>query len=128
MPSTLANFRVLQCVLPSGGRCRVLAKMRASIAGVRTVAGCPRYFACSPASRSVSNRLFPATDVIRITAHRGGDDAERLARREHQNDLGPTRILRANLATSYSTFQFLRSSAVNVSAIWRSSIALVIQW
>ena len=27
-------------------------------AGVRTVGGCPRYFACNPATRSVSNRSF----------------------------------------------------------------------
>jgi hypothetical protein len=57
-PMTVANLRVLQCVLPSDGGCRVFAKIRASIAGVRTVGGCPRYFARSPARRSVSNRCF----------------------------------------------------------------------
>ena len=59
-PEHLANFRVLQCVLPSGGRCRVFAKMRASIAGggPRTVGGCPQHLARSPASRAASKRRF----------------------------------------------------------------------
>jgi hypothetical protein len=39
MPSTFASFRVLQWVLPSGGRCRVFERIRASIAWVRTVGG-----------------------------------------------------------------------------------------
>ena len=57
--NTLANSRVLQCVLPSGGRCRVFAKMRASMAGGGgTVGGCPQYLARSPASRAASKRRF----------------------------------------------------------------------
>ncbi len=54
MPSTFASFRVLQWVLPSGGR--VFEKIRASIAWVRTVGGRPQYFARRSMSRSVSNR------------------------------------------------------------------------
>ena len=43
--STVASLRVLQCVLPSGGACRVFSRIRASIAGVRTRGGWPAILA-----------------------------------------------------------------------------------
>ena len=58
MSSTLANLRVVQWVLPSGGFWRVFASSRVSSAGVRSVSSCPRYFACRLARRSASNSCF----------------------------------------------------------------------
>ena len=50
--------------------------------------------------------LFPAADVVRVTAHRRRDRRERLAVGQHQNHLRPPRILRADLAAADAAFQF----------------------
>ena len=115
-------------MLPSGGFCRVFASTRASSAGVRTVGGWPRYFARKPGQPLGFEPLFPAADVIRVAPDGRRDRGERLAVGQHQNHLRAARIFRADLAAAHAPFQFGRSSVVNVSAIWRRSLPLVIQW
>lgn len=106
MRSTFPNFRVVQCVLPSGGRCRVLANTRASSAGVRTVGGWPRYLACKPARRSVSNRSFHRADVRGIAANGRCNAGERVAIRQHQNDPRAAHVFRPTLSAARATSQF----------------------
>ena len=107
-PEHLANFRVLQCVLPSGGRCRVFAKMRASIAG-----GGPPHGRRLPAAPGPQPREpggleapLPAVDVVRVTPEGRGDRRKRLPCREHQNDPRAPRVFGAALAPPDPSLQF----------------------
>ena len=91
--------------------------------------GCPRYFAREPREPFGFESLFPPIDVVAgssrtVASIVANDSPSASIRITCARRASSARILRLRTRRSSS----VRSSVVNVSAIWRGSIPLVIQW
>ena len=103
MCSTRASFRVLQCVLPSGGAFRVRSKIRAS-SGVKTDGlAVMTWLQPLPCYRDYINRWRRRFLATRLA---GFNQRIRGPVREQQDHARAPRVLRPDLATPHSRFEF----------------------